>query len=148
MTITITATDDAALLSELYETAFDKTWAIDDLTRRLNHPSTEAFIACLDDQPCGVVMYQTTPDSADLWYIATLPTAQRKGIARALWNEMIITLKHASIPQVMVEVSVNNFAAIALYKALGCTAISTRKQYYSNDDGTFDDALVMRYKLT
>ena len=61
--------------------------------------------------------------------IAVLDAHRRKGIAKALLQQMLLDLSQAQ--SVTLEVRKSNSAAIALYKAFGFEQVGERKNFYS-----------------
>jgi ribosomal-protein-alanine N-acetyltransferase len=80
---------------------------------------------------------------ADDGHVATLavdPDWQRRGIARALLGELVISALDLGAEQLTLEVRVSNAGAQDLYRAFGFVPGGARKAYYA-DNG--EDALVM-----
>lgn len=67
------------------------------------------------------------PDDADVQTIGVAPAAQRRGVGRALFAEL---LRLAGERAVHLEVRTDNAAAIALYESEGFTRIGIRRRYY------------------
>ena len=61
--------------------------------------------------------------------IAVLDAHRRKGIAKALLQQMLLDLSQAQ--SVTLEVRKSNSPAIALYKAFGFEQVGERKNFYS-----------------
>jgi ribosomal-protein-alanine N-acetyltransferase len=64
---------------------------------------------------------------------------RRRGIARALMNEVLVYGRLKRIKHVLLEVRRSNRAAIALYRTLGFFAMGVRARYYPDNE----DALEM-----
>jgi ribosomal-protein-alanine N-acetyltransferase len=75
--------------------------------------------------------------------IAVLPQSRRKGVAQALINAAIDSMRFYKAKQCYLEVRVTNGAGIALYRKLGFEVGRRINGYYS--DG--EDAYVMTKKL-
>jgi len=87
-----------------------------------------------EDAVAGVVGFAVTvliPPQAELESIAVTKSAQRRGIARRLFGELIASLKEREITEVMLEVRESNRAARALYASLGFVETGRRAGYYS-----------------
>ena len=141
--VAISTSCDAILLSQLYQNCFNKTWGIEALQKQLEHPHTHALIA----ENFGFCIWQEAIDTADLWYIATVQEARQQGIATQLWQHMLQHMRQRNMTTVLIEVSVSNHTAIRFYQTMGCEEISVRKNYYRNDNGTREDALLLHYRL-
>lgn len=68
---------------------------------------------------------------------------RRRGLGEALMREFENKLKTRNISEAVLEVSVNNVAAISLYKKLGYKVVSVLREYYPNGE----DAYLMLKKL-
>ncbi|MEQ8833310.1 MAG: ribosomal protein S18-alanine N-acetyltransferase [Miltoncostaeaceae bacterium] len=80
---------------------------------------------------------------ADVWHILNVTvreSARRRGIGRALMNEMFVRGDRHPHLGYTLEVRVSNAPAIRLYESLGFEDHGVRRGYYS-DNG--EDALVM-----
>ncbi len=87
---------------------------------------------CLD----GYVVLRVVDGVADLERIAVRPERQRSGLATDLLAEACAV---AGADRVLLEVSADNAAALALYDSAGFREIARRRRYYR--DGA--DAIVM-----
>ncbi len=111
----------------------------------LNAQAAPARVALVAETPeAGVVGFAVTvliPPQAELETIAVIAEAQRQGIAKELFSEMIAELKKIPITEVMLEVRESNRAALALYRALGFAETGRRRAYYADPQ---EDALLLR----
>lgn len=78
----------------------------------------------------GIIIYEYIYDRIEIDYIVVDSKYRRKGIASKLL-EYVISLDSANIT---LEVNVDNFSAINLYKKYGFEEVSIRKNYYGNND--------------
>jgi len=91
---------------------------------------------------CGVVAFAIGWHVLDELHILNLMTRadrRRRGIARALMNEVLGYGRLNRIKHVLLEVRRSNLAAIALYRTLGFFAMGVRARYYPDNE----DALEM-----
>ena len=84
------------------------------------------------------------PPTADIQTIAVDPGHRGQGIARDLLGRMLVTADARECAEVLLEVSADNAAAIALYASEGFEAIARRSSYY----GPGLDALIMRRRAS
>lgn len=86
-----------------------------------------------DDYINGFIIVYKNIDYFELEAIAVDINYRKKGIASELFNFFInnYTKKHDSI---LLEVAVNNDAAVSLYKKMGFEVINIRKKYYEHVD--------------
>jgi [ribosomal protein S18]-alanine N-acetyltransferase len=121
---------------DAYETALDPTAPV----RRL------ALVAesTLDGEIVGFAVVSVSPPEAELETIAVAPAFQRRGVARQLFDEMIILLKCLDVVDVRLEVRASNGSAITLYRAAKFVEVGRRSRYYVDP---IEDAVVMRLEL-
>jgi len=81
---------------------------------------------------------------ADIQTLAVAPSAQRRGIAGLLLDELLREALAHACPAVLLEVRADNPAAQRLYARRGFERISVRRGYY---DAGRVDALVLRRRL-
>lgn len=110
-------------------------------------PNSRYFLVATnsEDQIVGyaAVLVVAPGVEADVLTVAVLPDYVRQGIATYFINELEKWALLKKAPAMMLEVGVENEAAIALYEKLGYQKISTRDNYY----GPGLDAFVMRKEL-
>jgi ribosomal-protein-alanine N-acetyltransferase len=110
-------------------------------------PNSRYFLVATNsqDQIVGyaAVLVVAPGVEADVLTVAVLPDYLRQGIATYFINELEKWALLKKAPAMMLEVGVENEAAIALYEKLGYQKISTRDNYY----GPGLDAFVMRKEL-
>ncbi|MCW5588709.1 MAG: ribosomal protein S18-alanine N-acetyltransferase [Legionellales bacterium] len=95
----------------------------------------------------GFAMMSSAVGEAHLLNISLAKHAQHQGHGQRLMNFMIAKARELQMIKMFLEVRVSNQAAIQLYKKLGFTLLSMRKDYYPATDGR-EDALVMVLNLT
>ena len=86
-------------------------------------------------------------DESEILDIAVVSTYRRQGLALGLLTEVFAWAKQNQRQAVWLEVRASNAGAIALYEKVGFLPIRVRKNYYKNGDATFEDAIVMKYKV-
>ncbi len=111
-------------------------------------PKTRAFIVAIngENQIVGYagVLVVAPGVEADVLTVAVLPEYQKQGIATQFMGRLEAWAREKGAPAMMLEVGIENNAAIDLYIKLGYSKISTRANYY----GPALDAFVMRKELT
>lgn len=95
----------------------------------------------------GFVLARTVAEEAELLTLAVAPAAQRRGIGRSLLEEAAAEAAAAGAQRLLLEVSVDNVAAIALYERAGFVGLGVRRGYYGRCDGDRVDALVLARPL-
>lgn len=94
------------------------------------------------DQVVGFCILQPVLDEANLLLMAIHPSQQGKGLGYKLLDQSIQQLKNNPI-QIFLEVRESNTAAIRLYEKTGFHQIDVRKNYYPNQDGSREHAVIM-----
>ena len=94
-----------------------------------------------DGKVLGYVGSQTVLEEADMMNIAVDETCRRRGIARALVEELVLQLPAYCLT---LEVRVSNAPAIGLYHSLGFVQVGLRKNYNRNPR---EDALILRKEI-
>lgn len=90
----------------------------------------------------GFCILQPVLDEANLLLMAISKQNQGQGLGYILLEKSIDTLKNQPI-QIFLEVRERNLAAIALYEKMAFHQIDIRKNYYPNQDGTREHAVIM-----
>lgn len=93
-------------------------------------------------QVVGFCILQPVLDEANLLLMAIHPSQQGRGLGYQLLEESITLLKNNPV-QIFLEVRESNQAAIALYEKSGFHQIDLRKNYYPNNDGSREHAIIM-----
>ncbi|RLG37071.1 ribosomal-protein-alanine N-acetyltransferase [Methanosarcinales archaeon] len=88
------------------------------------------FLVCEDEERKRVVGYIIFHDDGHVVSVAVHPSMRRKGIGRALMNEV---LKRTG-GKAVVEVRESNETAIKFYKKLGFTFKTRIPNYYGDED--------------
>lgn len=131
----------AELLSALHAKAFEGTqvWDQAAFNTLLNGPGVDALLAARAETPLGFILMRTVADEAEMLTLAVLPSARRSGTGRMLVEAGLEAARERGARRAFLEVSVNNQAAIALYRATGWGEAGHRTRYYR--DGS--DALIL-----
>jgi [ribosomal protein S18]-alanine N-acetyltransferase len=92
----------------------------------------------------GYVIAWFILDEGEIANLAVVPTARRRGVARALLEEIIVEAREAGLARLFLEVRESNAAARALYASRGFEPIARRARYYRKP---VEDAIVLRFEL-
>jgi len=118
--------------------AFPTPWSLAMFVLELSKPSSVCLAAVSGGR---VIAYLICSRYSEVWHlmnVAVDPPARRRGIARALMEEM---LERAGPEEpYTLEVRPSNAPAIALYERFGFRSAGTRRRYYRD---TGEDALIM-----
>jgi ribosomal-protein-alanine acetyltransferase len=107
-------------------------------------PRRQALAAEVDGALAGFAVASLVADEAELESIAVAPTAQRRGVGRALLKELMASLGSLGVGRLLLEVRASNRQAIAFYDALGFRECGRRPRYYVDPE---EDAVLMERVL-
>ena len=141
MAIATAGLGDAEAMALIHAACFPppEAWSADVFRLQLVLPNVLGLL----DQADGLILLRRAANEAEVLTLAVLPARRRLGIAGRLLQHAIEQLSGASMCSLLLEVSVANDPARALYAATGFAAVGRRPHYYV--DGT--DALVLRLAL-
>ena len=94
------------------------------------NPFLKNYVYLENNQPIGLISYSLIYDRIELEYIWTSFEHRKKGIASKLMDKMI----EEKVNNITLEVRTTNEGAINLYKKYNFKVVSTRKNYYGNED--------------
>ena len=120
--------------------AFTTPWSLAMFVLELSKPSG-ICLAAVDSETGKLTGYLVLSRYDTVWHlmnIAVDPARRRRGIARALLEQMIA--RGGAEKQYTLEVRASNAGAIVLYERFGFQAAGTRRRYYRD---TGEDAVIM-----
>jgi ribosomal-protein-alanine N-acetyltransferase len=91
----------------------------------------------------GYSLFWHVVDEVHLLNVAVAVSARRKGLGRALMEDLLAYARAHSVARILLEVRASNAPAIALYESLGFTRFNVRPRYYA--DG--EDALELELRV-
>ena len=94
------------------------------------NPFLKNYVYLENNEPIGLISYSLIYDRIELEYIWTSFEHRKKGIASKLMDKML----EENINNITLEVRTTNEGAIKLYKKYNFKVVSTRKNYYGNED--------------
>lgn len=128
----------AEAMSLIHRLAFPlgEQWGPDAFALQLALPATFGFISTRG----GVILARVAAEEAEIVTVAVAPDAQGHGLGRALLEHAMHTAAGRGAASMVLEVSVANPAALALYAAAGFETVGRRSRYYAGNA----DALIQR----
>ena len=136
---------DAAAVAALDAATFGAdAWSPASVVFALRGAGREAVVAVAGDELVGYAITLRAGDLVDLHRIAVTTGWRRRGVARALLDDVLSSAGEAGAERMLLEVSADNAAAIGFYRQAGFVEIDRRRRYYQ--DGS--DAVVMARPLT
>jgi ribosomal-protein-alanine N-acetyltransferase len=131
----MTPTDEKfAQLDRIEQECFHGSWTSETLLSEINSPLN---VLCTEESggiTAGFALGRVVADEAELFQIAVLPEFRRQGIAQRLLERLHGEMKSRGAVCCFLEVRSRNSAAIALYEKARYEYISTRRNYYPDDD--------------
>ena len=121
-------------------------WSATQYKEEFSTP-TRHFVVAVDEEQnilgyAGV--FAPVAVEADILTVGVVPEHRGKGIAKALMSLITDWATAQGSTAMMLEVKVDNAAAIGLYQSLGYSTLNVRKDYF----GAGLDAQVMRLELS
>ncbi|CCG07773.1 GNAT family N-acetyltransferase [Pararhodospirillum photometricum] len=136
----------ALVLAVLHEAAFaprrERPWSAGEIRDLLLLPGVSALLAG-QDPPLGMVMVQVTAGEAEILTLAVDPEARRCGVGGLMLDHALRLARHQGALTMLLEVAEDNPPALALYNSRDFTPRGRRPRYYSRDDGSTADALIL-----
>jgi ribosomal-protein-alanine N-acetyltransferase len=127
-----------AAVAELERLNFSTPWDEASVRSELTNKLALWLVALDDGEVVGYVGSQTVLQEADMMNVAVADSHRRRGIARALVEELI---RQLDAYQLTLEVRESNVAAISLYESMGFQQVGLRKNYYQKPK---ENALILR----
>ncbi len=140
--------EHAAVFAALHELCFaplpETPWSETAFRTVLKMPGALAFAAeGADSAPIGLLVAREAGDVREILTVCVTPGARRGGVAKALFAAYFGEVPPET--RTVLEVAVDNDAAVALYMDLGFRPVGRRPDYYSGD-GARTDALILAHK--
>lgn len=134
----------AAHLAHLHSLCFaplpETPWSAHAFRTILRPPTTRAWIARSgEDEMAGLLVGRVTDGEAEILTVCVAPAARRTGTGRALLDAFLSRLPAQT--RTVLEVAVDNTAAISLYESAGFVLTGRRPDYYAGQS-TKVDALI------
>lgn len=126
--------------------AFERaSWGPQSVRDGLSAALVNAFVVCrtAGAMPDGFALWRSMGDEAEILSIAIAPDQRRRGMGKALLEEVVHSATSEGMRSLFLEVDAGNTAARALYERSGFSRVGLRKRYYRNGA----DALVLRKDL-
>ncbi len=136
---------DILAISQLHHMCFERGWSQKDIKNLLEKEGI-FLLAEEKGRIVSCIVVSSVLDESEIVTLMTHPEYRNQHIGEKILQESITSLQKKGTIKIFLEVNENNRAAIGLYKKLGFTICSRRKNYYNNASGA-EDALVMELLL-
>lgn len=131
---------DIPFAAEIERLCFVHPWSEQSINEEMSKENSVFLMAFEDETPIGYVGLSTVLDEGYMGNLGVIEKYRRKGIGRALMNELINECKAMDSAFVTLEVRASNTPAVKLYESLGFTEAGRRKNYYKEP---LEDAILM-----
>lgn len=136
---------DIDAVTQLESVAFADPWTRQAFEAALKERHARFRVArSPDGSVVGYLIAWFVFDEAEIANVAVVPTARRRGIARALLEAILAEARTSHVARVFLEVRESNSAARGLYGSMGFMPIARRPRYYRKP---VEDAIVLRLEL-
>ena len=140
--------DDLDQVMTIMDAAFGRTfgeaWTRSQLSGILPMAGVTLMLACERESgsAVGFSLFRTVANEAELLLIAVLPEHHRRGIGRRLLDDFMRRAGDAGADRVHLEVREGN-PAVAMYRAVGFSAVGRHRNYYQSPGGKRFDAITL-----
>ncbi len=134
---------DLGIVCAIEKQVFSDPWPESFFRSELAQAMVWARVAESEGALAGYLVAWLGAGEGHLGNLAVAPEARRRGIARALLDDLLERAVRLGVGHLTLEVRVGNFAAQALYRAYGFRLAGVRRGYYRD---TGEDALVMAWR--
>lgn len=104
-------------------------------------------VLCLNNKIVGFLVFDINHNIVNILNVGIEPNHQNRGLGQWLLSTMLVEFVRLGARACRLEVRVSNTAAIALYEKLGFEQQGCHPNYYDDDDGPVEDALIYRKSL-
>ncbi|HYH95998.1 ribosomal protein S18-alanine N-acetyltransferase [Hyalangium sp.] len=137
--------EDMPAVIALEQASFRNPWSPELLRRELEHDWSTILLV---EEPLpggqkrllGLAIFWIVQDEVHILNVATAPEHRRRGVGRAVMDELLARGRSRCCILATLEVRRSNEAAIGLYRSLGFRSVGVRPNYYVDEK---EDALVM-----
>jgi tRNA threonylcarbamoyl adenosine modification protein YeaZ/ribosomal-protein-alanine acetyltransferase len=134
---------DVVTVAQMEREVFPDPWPASFFLAELGQPLVYPRVAEQDGRLVGYMVAWLGVGTGHLGNIAVAPHARRRGVARALLDDLLERARALRVENLTLEVRVSNFGAQQLYRIYGFRLAGLRRGYY-RDSG--EDALIMEWR--
>jgi len=119
-------------------------WSEEQIAAELFHPAAHVFVAVVQEQLAGFIVFRKHPPESEILRIAIRPAWQRQGIAGKILQTGLQFLVGQGVYVCFLEVRRSNSAALSFYERVGFTEVGRRPDYYRQP---VEEAIVMQLDM-
>jgi ribosomal-protein-alanine N-acetyltransferase len=138
---------DIALAAGLHNACFiDDPWNSAAFAEMMAIPGTFGFIACLIEDPLGLLLCRAVAGECEVLTLGVVETARGAGLGRDLLLAGLHRAGQFGVRKMFLEVAVDNGPAMGLYRSAGFSITAVRPGYYQRRQapGPVDAAVMMK----
>ena len=132
--------EDCAQVAAIETMSFSMPWSLHAFTETIGNPNYRFLVAEEDGEILGYCGFVYVLDEAEIPNVCVSADARRRGIGRALMEELVQRARELGIVTLHLEVRQSNIPAQNLYRSIGFEDIGIRKNFY---DLPKEDAILM-----
>ena len=127
--------------------ALNGLWTSEHWQRELSEPDRICVgIAASNDVLVAVSCGWVVLDELQITLLAVDPEQRRRGLGRAVLQQLLVDASKAGVRQAILDVAEDNLAAQSLYSSLGFKTIGSRAHYYRDGQDALIQTLEMQRK--
>lgn len=128
-------------VAEIEKLCFSKPWSESAVESEMESEFSDFIGAFIEEKLVGYIGGRTIAGETEIFNVAVKPAFRRRGIAKALMEKFIETVREKNTDVIFLEVRASNLSAIALYEKEGFVFCGIRKDYYTAPK---ENAILMR----
>lgn len=142
--LVIEALDENNVLSvqSIQKNCDEPVWSESSLSHLIYKGSGYGYILKHLNKSIGYILLRSLDDEEEVLSLGVLKLNRRQGIASKLFYEFEKGVIRKNVKRIILEVKVENYAAICFYEFLGLKKIKVLKDYYKTDKG-YEDGLLL-----
>ncbi|MBQ7385112.1 MAG: ribosomal protein S18-alanine N-acetyltransferase [Ruminococcus sp.] len=126
--------------AEIEKLCFVHPWSEQSVKDEMDKENSIFLMAFDGETPIGYVGLSVVFDEGYMGNLAVLEAYRRKGVGKALMQELLNECVKLDLAFATLEVRASNTPAVKLYESLGFTEVGRRKNYYKEP---LEDALLL-----
>lgn len=131
---------DVNFAAEIEKLCFVHPWSEQSIKDEMNKENSVFLMAFEDDKAIGYVGLSVVFDEGYMGNLGVIEEYRKKGVGRALMQELLVQCQKLDLAFVTLEVRQSNTPAVNLYTSLGFIEAGRRRNYYKEPS---EDALLL-----
>tara|TARA_X000000368_G_scaffold110276_1_gene85797 strand:- start:54 stop:518 length:465 start_codon:yes stop_codon:yes gene_type:complete len=133
---------NAISIQDIQKNCGEPVWTASSLFHLLNKGSGYGYILKYFNNSIGYILLRSLDDEEEVLSLGVLKSYRRQGIASKLFYEFEKGIIKKNVQKIILEVKVENYAAICFYEFFGLKKIKVLKDYYKTEKG-YEDGLLL-----